>query len=604
MKIGHDGLLRSFASPFFNHRRDGYGASFAGRMRLSIEVLAAIREVTGGKCPIGVRLCLHEYTPFGYDLEYGLRMAEHLEASSFVDYFNSDAGSYSSFWMEIPPSAIPEGYFRPLTWELKKNSDLPIIAFGRIKSVDVAKQILDNDEADLIGMARQLIADPATVRKIMDGRAEEIRACIGCNDGCTHQVMQDKAIRCIQNPCAGQERSVFETRLPQVNVAKHVVVVGGGPAGMKAAEISSRRGHRVTLLERDRELGGQLRLAARQPYHEEIAEVSAYLEGALRRVNVDVWLEVSPTAQEVLALGPDVIVVATGSQPNLPDRVGRARRDRDAAARSRALGLQVIPEVRGLEGQSVYSTDEVLSGESLLEGHVLVIDESGHWEAAGTVEFLLKSGCRVTVVTRREVIAQDLEATNRATFLKRIADGGVSCVPLVEVRSIEEGVVQLGNVLTGETFTLVGIDAVVPVFSRRLRDDLYFELIGMLGEDQESVRVERIGDAAAPRLGAERDIGGSSLWGFGVGKMKICVCVKLLPKTDRFELDLESHLLMREGVGRISPPDLYALEEALRLRDRASEEVEIVLVSMSPHHMIEALRYGLAMGADRAGGRL
>jgi pyruvate/2-oxoglutarate dehydrogenase complex dihydrolipoamide dehydrogenase (E3) component len=164
------------------------------------------------------------------------------------------------------------------------------------------------------------------------------------------------------------------------------------------------------------------------------------------------------------------------------------------------MGLQVIPELSGLDGASVYSTDEVLAGEFSPAGHVVVIDENGHWEAAGTAEFLVDAGCRVTVVTRRNIVAQDLEATNYAMFIKRITEKGVSCMTLVEVRAVEEHEVVLRNVLTSAVFTLTGVDAVVPVFSRRSRDDLYFELIERLGEDQGRVRVERIGDAAAPRL--------------------------------------------------------------------------------------------------------
>jgi 2,4-dienoyl-CoA reductase-like NADH-dependent reductase (Old Yellow Enzyme family) len=292
VKLAHDGLLRSFASPFFNRRTDAYGGSFENRMRLPVEVIHAIKGAMPFEAPIGVRLCLHEYTAFGYELDYGLRMAERLEATGLVDYFNCDAGSFSSFWMEIPPAAVPQGFFRPLNQELKKITDLPVIAFGRIKRPDLAEHMLATGEADLIGMARQLIADPETPRKLLEGRAGEIRACIGCNDACIHQVVQEKGIRCVQNPAAGQERTLSERLLRPAAKPKHVVVVGGGPAGMKVAEIATRRDHKVTLLERADLLGGQARLAARQPLHEEFAEVTAYLEAAIDRLRVHVWINV------------------------------------------------------------------------------------------------------------------------------------------------------------------------------------------------------------------------------------------------------------------------------------------------------------------------
>ncbi len=258
VKIAHDGLLRSFASPFFNQRTDAYGGSFERRMRFPLEVLGSIREAVGPDVPIGIRLCLDEYTPFGYHLDYGLRMAARFEDSGLIDYFNCDAGTFSSFWMEIPPAAIEQGFFRHLNRELKKISSLPVVAFGRIKDPEMAERMLELGEADLIGMARPLIADADIPAKLAEGRSDEIRACIGCNDGCIHQVMQVKPIRCIQNPGAGQELIYSERLLERTVEPKKVVVVGGGVAGLKVAEVAARRGHHVTLIERSGELGGQV----------------------------------------------------------------------------------------------------------------------------------------------------------------------------------------------------------------------------------------------------------------------------------------------------------------------------------------------------------
>ena len=168
IKVAHDGLLRSFASPYFNRRTDDYGGSFENRMRLSVEVLAAIR-VEIGDAPLGVRLCVDEFTPFGYDTDYGLDMARALEATGHVDYFNSDAGSFSSYWMEIPPAAVASADFRRINLALKAASRLPVIAFGRI-TPQAGEELVAAGEADLVGMARQLIADPETPNKLLAGR--------------------------------------------------------------------------------------------------------------------------------------------------------------------------------------------------------------------------------------------------------------------------------------------------------------------------------------------------------------------------------------------------------------------------------------------------
>jgi 2,4-dienoyl-CoA reductase-like NADH-dependent reductase (Old Yellow Enzyme family) len=498
VKVAHDGLLRSFVAPYFNRRTDAYGGTFEKRMRFPVECLEAIRAEIGDM-PLGVRMCLHEYTPFGYDLEYGLRVAEHLERAGVVDYFNCDAGSYSSFWMEIPPMAVPQGSFRQLNQALKNNSDLPIVAFGRLKEPDLCEHMIASGEADLIGMARQLIADPETPRKLLEGRVGEVRACIACNDGCLHQVVQHRGVRCVHNPGAGQERFYTERLVTKAETTRNVVVVGGGPAGMKAAEIAARRGHHVTLLERDDMLGGQVRLGARQPFHTEFAEVTAYLEATLDRLGIDVWRNVEADAEQLLELEPDVIIVATGSQPNLPVEHHSTADDPDASAIARGRGMQVVPETEGLGGDNVFSVDEVLRGAEMPGKRVLVVDGNGHWEAAGTAEFLADAGCEVEIITFRATVGNDLEATNFATFSQRAGQKGIAFTPFTSLKAVEPGRVHLVHTLSGAEW-VQEVDAVVPVHPRRSRDDLYFRLAELIAESGAEVQLERVGDAAEPRL--------------------------------------------------------------------------------------------------------
>jgi len=498
VKIAHDGLLRAFAAPFSNRRTDKYGGSLENNMRFPMECLQAIRDAVGPAVPLGIRLCLHEYTPFGYDLEYGVRMAAHLESSGIVDYFNTDAGTFSSFWMQIPPAAVPQGHFRPLIQALKDRTDLPVVAFGRIKRPELAEQIIAAGQADLIGMARQLISDPETPRKIVEGRPQEIRACIACNDGCLHQVAQEKGIRCVQNPSAGLERFWSERLLRPTDKPKDLVVVGGGPAGMKVAEIAARRGHHVTLIERDGRLGGQVRLAARQPYHDEISDVADYLEGALERLQVDVRLNTQADAEMLLQRRPEGIIVTTGSQPNLPPEHHQSRIDPDAGAVGRVRGLHAHVPIAGLDQEHVFSSDQVLRGSELPGERVLVVDGNGHWEALGTAEFLADAGYRVEIATNRANVGIDLESTNLALFIQRAVAKNITFTPLTELIAVESGRVRLKESLTGRE-RWVEVDAIVPVHPRRSRDDLYFELKDRLG-DADDVLVERLGDAAAPRL--------------------------------------------------------------------------------------------------------
>ncbi len=506
IKIAHDGLLRSFASAYFNRRTDRYGCSFENRMRLPIEVIEAIKSATGPDIPLGVRICLDEFTPFGYDLEYGLQMVAALEATGLVDYFNSDAGSFSSYWMEIPPAAVAAVEFERLNKALKRHSKLPVVAFGRITPPSRGEAMIKAGNADMIGLARQLIADPDTVNKLKSGRGDLIRICMACNDGCTHQVGQEKGVRCIHNPSAGRERLLNERLLKPAVVKRKIAVVGGGPAGLKVAEIAAKRGHKVVLLERERTLGGQGRLAVNQPEHANLGEVTSYLELALGELAVEVRRGVTATPELLRDLGCDTIVLATGSEPNLPGHKPTG------TSRSQALGRQVLPSIPGLELPHVVSADRVLAGEVSPSGCILLIDDTGHWEAAGTAEFLADRGCSVTVIASHGAVGSELEGGTRTLFYRRAAIKGIGMRTSTIVTEIQANRVQIAQVfasgdaegwgkyvlIPGDEEWINGIDWVVPVIGRRSREDLFLEL--RASSDFTGVRIERVGDCVAPRL--------------------------------------------------------------------------------------------------------
>ncbi|MBI9098364.1 MAG: hypothetical protein JEY91_07790, partial [Spirochaetaceae bacterium] len=184
VKVAHDGLLRIFLSPYYNRRTDEYGGSFENKMRIIHEVFVAIRKTIGSDMVLGVRLSVDEFEDDGFDLDTGVRVARYMSEHKLVDYISCDAGTWNTFIMQIPPMSIPLGYGEYLSAAVRKVVDIPVVAFGRINDPVQAEQILENGSADLIGMARQLLCDPETPNKSEKGLIDDIKKCIGCEEGC------------------------------------------------------------------------------------------------------------------------------------------------------------------------------------------------------------------------------------------------------------------------------------------------------------------------------------------------------------------------------------------------------------------------------------
>ncbi len=373
--MAHGYLLAQFLSPFSNQRRDEYGGNLENRMRMPLQVLEAVRQAVGPQFPIICRLSADEYVEGGIKIGEAKEIAQNLEKKG-ADALHISACLAASVYLNHPPYYAEEGIFVPLAQEIKSVVSIPVITVGRIRTPHLANQILQEGKADLVSMGRALIADPDLPQKACQGKTEEIIPCISCNR-CILSIRRGP-LQCAVNPETGRENFL---RLSKTEAPKKVWVIGGGPGGMKAAEIAARRGHRVTLYEAQKELGGQFLFAAMPPKKAVLREFISYLERQLAKLPIEIFLE-TPFSSSLLEKDkPDVAILATGSKPLLPD----------------------LP---GIKEAKTFSVWEALSQPHLLGAKILIIGGGGI--GAEVADFLSERGQQVTLIEMREGIALDL----------------------------------------------------------------------------------------------------------------------------------------------------------------------------------------------------
>jgi mycofactocin system FadH/OYE family oxidoreductase 2 len=468
LKVGHDGLLRTFLSPHFNRRTDEYGGSLENRMRLALETIAGVRAAIGPDVPLGIRFCLDEGFPGGYGLDEAVEMARRFGASGHLDYLNADMGTWLRADLQVPPMTVPQGFALAATRRAREASGLPTVAFGRIKDPAMAEAALADGTADLVGLVRALLTDPEWANKAREGRVEDIRPCVACGQECVGRLARDLPIGCVHNPAAGDEERLGVTTLAPAPVAKRVVVVGGGAGGMKAAEVAAMRGHRVTLLERAPALGGQVALAATAPGHAEWGEIVTHLAGRLERLGVDVRTGVEATPDAVLAEAPDAVVVATGAGAGPPPFPA-------------GDGVRVLDELRVLRGAEPAGEDVVL------------FDLGVRFEGSALAETLAARGNRVRWVTPAPTVAFQVDPTTMIPLRRRLGQEGVELVPESVILDAADGGVTVMNTMAATTSRLERVDTVVVAGGKAPRGALAEALEGRVPE------LHAIGDCVAPR---------------------------------------------------------------------------------------------------------
>lgn len=361
----HGYLFHQFLTHHYNNREDEYGGSFENRSRFLFETMRAIRKAVRPDFAVGIRLGASQ-APGGISVEDNKTLVRQLEAEGLIDFLSVSHGDYFRMDTMVGSMQNPVGYELPSTAEIASVATVPRILTGRFRTLEEADQALREGSADLISMVRAQIADPELLRKTREGRAEEVRPCIACNQGCIGGLFRVGRMGCAVNPAVGAERVLAEDLIGTTAAPKKVLVVVGGPAGMEAARTAALRGHRVTLAEAQRSLGGTVNLAKAAPRLGTLGDITQWLEMEIRRLGVQVKLGAYMEADDVRAETADVVIVATGASPRLdgfqPHNPGEP-----------ALGCE-LPHV-------LSSHDLVMSkADANLGASALVLDTVGHYE--------------------------------------------------------------------------------------------------------------------------------------------------------------------------------------------------------------------------------
>jgi 2,4-dienoyl-CoA reductase-like NADH-dependent reductase (Old Yellow Enzyme family)/thioredoxin reductase len=462
LHMAHGYLLCSFLSPFSNRREDQYGGDIQGRSRFAREVLKSVRNRLGPEFPISCRLSADEYVDGGLTIDETKQIAQMLETEG-ANVLHVSACNAASGYLNHPPYYIEEGVFVHLAQAIKTVVKIPVITVGRIRDPVMADEILRDGRADLVSMGRALLADPHMPRKAREGCMEEINFCISCNR-CI-QTYRKGEVRCAVNPETGNE---YRFRLTTSDRPKRVWVVGGGPAGLKAAEIAALKGHLVTLFEKDHKLGGRMRLAAIPPKKAILNEFLDYLERRVRGLEVTLNLGKECTHDMLLADKPDAVIVATGALP-------------------------LVPDWPGVKESGALSVDAVLSDEGRVGKKVLVVGAGGI--GAETADYLSEMGKEVTLVEMLEEIASDLVVHLKHYLSKRLAEKGITILTSTAVKELGKGYALVED--ASGTRKIDGFDTIVLAVGSKPDNRVAKDLEGKVPE------LHVIGDASEPREALE-----------------------------------------------------------------------------------------------------
>ncbi len=466
----HGYLPSQFLNPRTNLRDDAYGGDFERRLTFIREVIHAVR-LAAPDLAVGIRISANEVDDQGLSSEAILDICAALTAK--LDYFSLVTGTSASLVGSVhvaPPMGVASAYITQYSEGIRQLTDKPVIATGRINQPQIAESIIANGQADLCGMTRALIADPELPNKARRGQLDDIRACIACNQSCIGRAHKGLGISCIQNPVSGRE--IVYGSFIRANIKKNVVVIGGGPAGLKAAVTAASKGHKVKLYEAAANLGGQVLLAQKLPGRDEFGGLITNLAHELEQSRVAVFPRSKLTVDELTALGPDVVILATGAEP-------------------------YIPEFDGCNDDHVVTAWQVLNGETAIGASVVVADWRADWVGVGLAEMLTLSGSAVTLCTNAAMAGESLQMYTRNHYVARLHKLGVKIKTHARLFGVDHDAVYFQDTLTLDPIVIEPVDTVVLALGHQAVSMADKEL------DQQSFTVVSVGDCVSPRTAEE-----------------------------------------------------------------------------------------------------